>query len=68
MTTLKLPDLAILFLILAIIYCIGATTWIICLQVLIRWVDYFEITIEDKPLEPLVSVQQKKQIEIEKDT
>lgn len=58
-------SLAILFLVLAIIYCIGATMWIICPQVLIRWADYFGITIEDKPLEPLVNVTaEEKQIEV----
>lgn len=65
MTTLKLLDLAVLGLILILIYSIGATMWIICPQVLIRWADYFGITIEDKPLEPLVSVTaEEKQIEV----
>ena len=63
----ELADLAILGLILILIYSIGATMWIICPQVLIRWADYFGITIEDKPLEPLVSVTaEEKQIEVEK--
>ena len=67
MTTLKLLDLAVLGLILILIYSVGATMWIICPQVLIRWADYFGITIEDKPLEPLVNVTaEEKQIEVEK--
>lgn len=57
--------IAIIGLILILIYSIGATMWIICPQVLIRWADYFGITIEDKPLEPLVSVTaEEKQIEV----
>jgi len=59
--------IAIIGLILILIYSIGATMWIICPQVLIRWADYFGIKIEDKPLEPLVSVTaEEKQIEVEK--
>ncbi len=57
--------IAIIGLILILIYSIGATMWIICPQVLIRWADYFGIKIEDKPLEPLVSVTaEEKQIEV----
>lgn len=57
--------IAIIGLILILIYSIGATMWIICPQVLIRWADYFGITIEDKPLEPLVNVTaEEKQIEV----
>ena len=59
--------IAIIGLILILIYSVGATMWIICPQVLIRWADYFGITIEDKPLEPLVNVTaEEKQIEVEK--
>lgn len=61
----ELTNLAILGLILILIYSIGTTMWIICPQVLIRWADYFGITIEDKPLEPLVNVTaEEKQIEV----
>lgn len=57
--------IAIIGLIMILIYSIGATMWIICPQVLIRWADYFGITIEDKPLEPLVNVTaEEKQIEV----
>lgn len=57
--------IAIIGLILILIYSIGATMWIICPQVLIRWADYFGIKIEDKPLEPLVNVTaEEKQIEV----
>lgn len=57
--------IAIIGLILILIYSIGATMWIICPQVLIRWADYFGIRIEDKPLEPLVNVTaEEKQIEV----
>lgn len=57
--------IAIIGLILILIYSIGATMWIICPQVLIRWADYFGIQIKDKPLEPLVSVTaEEKQIEV----
>lgn len=65
---IQATSLAILFLVLAIIYCIGATMWIICPQVLIRWADYFGITIEGKPLEPLFEDEEteEKQIEVEK--
>lgn len=58
--------IAIIGLILILIYSIVATMWIICPQVLIRWADYFGITIEDKPLEPMIEQQtEKKQIEVE---
>ncbi len=57
--------IAIIGLILILIYSVGATMWIICPQVLIRWADYFGITIEDKPLEPLVNVTaEEKLIEV----
>lgn len=63
----KLTGLAVLGLVLIIIYSIGATMWIICPQVLIRWADYFGIKIEDKPLEPLFEDEvEEKQIEVEK--
>ena len=59
--------IAIIGLILILIYSIGATMWIICPQVLIRWADYFGVRIKDKPLEPLVNVTaEEKQIEVEK--
>lgn len=59
--------IAIIGLILILIYSIVATMWIICPQVLIRWADYFGITIEDKPLEPLFeNDEEEKQIEVEK--
>ncbi len=40
--------IAVIGLVLILIYSIGATMWIICPQVLIRWADYFGIKIEDK--------------------
>ena len=64
MTTLQ--ALAVLGLTLILIYSVGATMWIICPQVLIRWADYFGIHIEDKPLEPLFqNEEEEKQIEVE---
>ncbi len=64
MTTLQ--SLAVLGLVLILIYSVGATMWIICQQVLIRWADYFGIKIEDK-LEPLFeNEEEEKQIEVEK--
>ncbi len=64
MTTLQ--SLAVLGLVLILIYSVGATMWIICPQVLIRWADYFGIKIEDK-LEPLFeNKDEEKQIEVEK--
>ena len=63
MTTLQ--ALAVLGLALILIYSVGATMWIICPQVLIRWADYFGIHIEDKPLEPLFeNEEEEKQIEV----
>lgn len=63
MTTLQ--SLAVIGLVLIIIYSAGATMWIICPQVLIRWADYFGIKIEDKPLEPLFrNEEEEKQIEV----
>lgn len=63
MTTLQ--SLAVIGLVLIIIYSVGATMWIICPQVLIRWADYFGIKIEDKPLEPLFkNEEEEKQIEV----
>ncbi len=65
MTTLQ--SLAVLGSVLILIYSVGATMWIICPQVLIRWADYFGIHIEDKPLEPLFeNEEEEKQIEVEK--
>ena len=62
----KFEALAVLGLALILIYSVGATMWIICPQVLIRWADYFGIHIEDKPLEPLFNEQaEEKQIEVE---
>lgn len=59
--------IAVMGLVLILIYAVGMTMWIICPQVLIRWADYFGITIEDKPLEPLFEEQtEEKQIEVEK--
>lgn len=43
-----------------LIYSVGATMWIICPQVLLRWADYFGIRIEDKPLEPLFKNEEEK--------
>lgn len=64
MTTLQ--ALAVLGLALILIYSVGATMWIICPQVLIRWADYFGIHIEGKPLEPLFqNAEEEKQIEVE---
>lgn len=64
MTTLQ--SLAVIGLVLIFIYSVGATMWIICPQVLIRWADYFGIRIEDKPLEPLFeNEEEEKQIEVE---
>ncbi len=64
----KSESLAVLGLVLILIYSVGATMWIICPQVLIRWADYFGIRIKDKPLEPPVEMTSKeeKQIEVEK--
>lgn len=62
----KSEALAIIGLVLIFIYSVGATMWIICPQVLIRWADYFGIRIEDKPLEPLFkNEEEEKQIEVE---
>lgn len=62
----KFEALAVIGLALILIYSIGATMWIICPQVLIRWADYFGITIEDR-LEPLFEDEEteEKQIEVE---
>lgn len=62
----KSEALAVIGLALILIYSVGATMWIICPQVLIRWADYFGIHIEDKPLEPLFqNEEEEKQIEVE---
>ena len=58
--------IAIIGLILILIYSVGATMWIICPQVLMRWADYFGVRIKDKPLEPMFEEQEEeKQIEVE---
>lgn len=60
----KPEALAVLGLALIFLYSVGATMWIICPQVLIRWADYFGIHVEDK-LEPLfVNEEEEKQIEV----
>ena len=60
--------IAVMGLVLILIYAVGMTMWVFCPQVLIRWADYFGITIEGKPLEPLFEDEEteEKQIEVEK--
>lgn len=61
----KSEAIAVIGLALIFLYSVGATMWIICPQVLIRWADYFGIKIEDK-LEPLFeNEEEEKQIEVE---